>query len=105
MLFAKVGIKVKLGVVFGFLLLMIVFMICLGLGSTRKVNEYVERIAKGNYLKTVYAFEASKAVEEIQGDVRMAVLLKDENEVANVKKKIDAARAKYKEADGQADGT
>lgn len=98
MLFAKVGIKVKLGVVFGFLLLMIVVMICLGLGSTRKVNESVKQIAKGNYLKTMSALEASKAVEEIQGDIRMAVLLKDESDVANVKKKIGAARAKYKEA-------
>lgn len=98
MLFAKIGIKVKLGMVFGFLLLMIVIMICLGLGSTRKVNESVERIAKGNYLKTMYALEASKAVEEIQGDIRMAVLLKDESDVANVKKKIGAAKAKYKDA-------
>jgi methyl-accepting chemotaxis protein len=98
MLFAKVGIKVKLGAVFGFLLLMIVIMICLGLGSTRKVNGSVERIAKGNYLKTVYALEASKAVEEIQGEIRMAVLLKDANEVALVKRKIDAARGKYKES-------
>ncbi|MDA8428551.1 MAG: methyl-accepting chemotaxis protein [Geobacteraceae bacterium] len=98
MLFAKFGIKVKLGMVFGFLLSMIVVMICLGLGSTRKVNESVERIAKGNYLKTMYALEASKAVEEIQGDVRMAVLLKDENEVMRVKHDIDSARAKYKEA-------
>jgi methyl-accepting chemotaxis protein len=98
MLFAKVGIKVKLGVVFGFLLLMIVVMICLGLGSTRKVNGFVEQIAKVNYRKTVYALDASKAVEEIQGDVRMAVLLKDDSDVAHVKKKIDAARAKYKEA-------
>ena len=97
-MFTKVGIKVKLGVVFGFLLLMMVVMICLGLGSTRKVNESVERIAKGNYLKTVYAFEASKAVEEIQGDVRMAVLLKDESELAKLKKNIDSARGKYKES-------
>jgi methyl-accepting chemotaxis protein len=96
MFFSKFGIKVKLGVVFAFLLLMIVIMIGLGLGSTRKVNEYVERIAKGNYLKTVYALEASKAVEEIQGDLRMAVLLTDRNEVAKVKQRIDTSRAKYK---------
>jgi len=101
MLFAKLGIKVKLGMVFAFLLLMIVVMICLGLGSTRKVNESVERIAKGNYLKTVYALEASKAVEEIQGDIRMAVLLKDENDVAILKKNIDAARAKYRDVEAR----
>lgn len=98
MLFAKVGIKFKLGMVFGFLLLMIVIMICLGLGSTRKINESVKRIAKGNYLKTVYAFEASKAIEEIQGEIRMAVLLRDDNEIVLVKKNIDEARAKYKES-------
>jgi methyl-accepting chemotaxis protein len=98
MLFAKVGIKVKLGVVFGFLLLMIVIMIGLGLGSTSKVNKSVKQIAKGNYLKTVYAFEASKAVEELQGEIRMAVLLRDDAEIALVKKNIDVARAKYKES-------
>ena len=98
MLFAKVGIKVKLGMVFGFLLSMIVVIICLGLGSTRKVNESVERIAKGNYLKTMYALEASKALEEIQSDVRMAVLLRDVKEVTRVKHDIDSARAKYREA-------
>jgi len=98
MFFAKLGIKVKLGMVFGFLLLMIVVMICLGLGSTRKVNTYVKRITQVNYPKTVYALEASKAVEEIQGDVRMAILLTDRNEVAKVKQRIDTSRAKYKEA-------
>ena len=87
MLFAKVGIKIKLGGVFGFLLLMLLIMICLGLGSTRKVNESIERIAKGNYLKTVYAIEASKAVEEIQINIGMAVMLNDEGEVAKIKKK------------------
>lgn len=96
MFFAKVGIRVKLGVVFGFLLLMIVVLVCLGLGSTRKVNEAVKRVAKGNYQKTVYAFAASKAVEEIQGDLRMAVLLTDDTEVTKVKKKIDGARATYR---------
>ncbi|MDD2733111.1 MAG: methyl-accepting chemotaxis protein [Desulfuromonadaceae bacterium] len=98
MFFAKFGIKVKLGMVFGFLLLMIVIMSCLGLSSTRQVNMAVERMAKVNYAKTVAALEASKVLEEIQADIRMAVLLRDRDDVAKIKQRIDSSRTKYKEA-------
>ncbi len=61
----KIG--VKLGLAFGFLLLMIVVMICLGIGGTRKVNQSVEEIAKGSYAKTVYAFKAFQAIDDVVG--------------------------------------
>ena len=92
----KIG--VKLGVVFGFLLLMLVIVVCLGLYSTRMVHRSVESIAKGNYLKTLYAFQASKAVTDISGFTRTLVLLKDERAVGEEKLKIEEARTRYREA-------
>lgn len=92
----KIG--VKLGLAFGFLLLMIVVMICLGLRGTHKVNESVEEIAKGSYLKTVCSFKASRALDDVVASIRMLALLKNENAVNREKEKIEAARARYREA-------
>jgi len=92
----KIG--VKLGLAFGFLLLMIVVMVCIGIGSTHKVNESVEEIAKGSYIKTAYAFQASGEIQDIVASVRMLALLKDENAISREKQKIEAARIRYKEA-------
>jgi methyl-accepting chemotaxis protein len=92
----KIG--VKLGLAFGFLLLMIVVMTCFGIGSTRKVNESVEELTEGSYAKTVYAFRASKAIDDIVASIRMLVLVKDEKVIAMEKQKIEAARERYSEA-------
>jgi len=98
MSFTDQKIGVKLGMVFGFLLLMIVTLICLGLGSTRKVHGSVEQIAKGNYLKTVHALQASQALNDLSSSIRMLVLLKDEAGIAKEKQKIEEARGRYREA-------
>ena len=98
MSFTNLKIGVKLGIAFGFLLLMIAMMIYFGLSSTQKVNASVEQIAKGNYSKTLWAFQASKALDDISGSIRMLVLLKDENTINNEKKNIDEARIRYQEA-------
>jgi len=92
----KIG--VKLGMAFGLLLLMIVVMICIGIGGTRKVNQSVEEIAKGSYAKTVYAFQAHDAINDIAGSIRMIVILKDGNGAVLEKKKIEEARGRYREA-------
>ena len=92
----KIG--VKLGVVFGFLLLMLVAVVCLGLYSTQKVHGSVVSIAKGNYLKTLCAFQASKAVSDISASIRTLVLLKDEGAIGEFKQKIEDARGRYREA-------
>ena len=92
----KIG--VKLGIVFGFLLLMIVVMVCFGIGGTHKVNESVEEIAKGSYAKTVYAFQAHDAINEVAGSIRMLVILKDGNGAVLEKQKIEAASGHYREA-------
>lgn len=70
MSFTNQKIAVKLGIVFGFLLLMIVTIISLGLSSTKRVHNSVEQIAKGNYVKTVYALQASKALNDISAAIR-----------------------------------
>jgi len=92
----KIG--VKLGIVFGFLLLMIVVMVCFGIGGAGKVNESVEEIAKGSYAKTVYAFQAHDAINEVAGSIRMLVILKDGNGAVLEKQKIEAASGHYREA-------
>jgi methyl-accepting chemotaxis protein len=94
----KLKIGAKLGLVFNFLLLMIVMMICLGIGATRKVNQSVEDIAKGSFAKTVYAFQAHDAINDIAGSIRMLVILKDRNGAVLEKQKIEAARGRYREA-------
>jgi methyl-accepting chemotaxis protein len=91
-------IGVKLGIVFGFLLLMLVTIIGIGMVGTKKVHGSVESIAKGNYLKTLAAFQASKAVNDISASTRMLVLLKDEQTINIEKEKILAARGRYTEA-------
>jgi methyl-accepting chemotaxis protein len=92
----KIG--AKLGIVFGFLLLMIVLMICFGIGATHKVNQSVEDIAKGSYLKTVNAFQASQALDDVVGSIKMIVLLNDGKSIELEKQKIETARVRYREA-------
>jgi methyl-accepting chemotaxis protein len=97
-LIMNLKIGAKLGLVFGFLLLMIVLMIFSGIGATHKVNQSVEEIAKGSYAKTVYAFKAAQSLDDVAGNIRMLVLVKDGNGVAQVKQKIEEARGRYREA-------
>lgn len=98
MLFNNLRIGVKMGLVFGFLLSMIIIMIFFGLSGTQKVNKSVEQIAKGNYMKTLYASQSAKALDDLQGSIRMLVLLRDENAIKTEKKKLEEARARYREA-------
>jgi methyl-accepting chemotaxis protein len=92
----KIG--TKLGIVFGSMLLMIVVMVCIGIGSTRKVNQSVEELAKGSYTKTAYAFQAHDAIKDISGSIRMLCILKDGNGIVLEKQKIEAARGRYRDA-------
>lgn len=98
MSFAHMKIGMKLGLVFGFVLLMLVMMIGAGLYSTNKVNQSVEEIAKGSYLKTMYASQADKAITEAQSSIRMLALLKNEDAIVKEKQKFDNSRKLYREA-------
>jgi methyl-accepting chemotaxis protein len=91
----KIG--TKLGSAFGFLLLIIVVMVCFGISSTRKINGAVKEIAKGSYTKTMYAVQASKAIDDIISSIKMLALLKDERSIVAEKQKIEEARGQYRE--------
>lgn len=95
MSFNNQKISVKLGAVFGFLLLIIVLIICLALLSTKKVQSSVEAIAKGNYVRTVNASKASKALDDLSTAIMAMVLLKDENALKGEKDKVESARVRY----------
>ena len=92
----KIG--TKLGSAFGFLLVMMVVMVCVGINSTRRIDGSVKEIAKGSYVKTGYAFQASKALDDVVASIRMLALLKDEKTIATEKQKIEEARGRYREA-------
>jgi methyl-accepting chemotaxis protein len=96
----KMNIKIgtKLGSAFGFLLVIIVVIVCVGINSTHNINGSVKEIAKGSYARTVYAFQASKAVDDVISSIKMLALLKDEKSIAAEKQKIEEARGRYKEA-------
>jgi methyl-accepting chemotaxis protein len=98
MFFANLGIGVKMGLVFGFMLLMLVVTICFGLYSTKNVNDSVEQIAKGNYVKTIYAVQAANALKDLEGSIRLIVLMKDRNAIEKEKVKIGESRLKYRAA-------
>lgn len=98
MLFANMKIGAKLGLVFGFILLMLVMILCVGLYSTHKVNRSVEEIAKGSYLKTMYATQADKALMELQISIRMLAILRDEGAIRQEQKNIEQDRARFREA-------
>jgi methyl-accepting chemotaxis protein len=95
---SNLSIGAKLGSVFGFLLVIIVVMVCFGISSTRNINGSVKEIAKGSYAKTVYAFQASKALDDVVASIRMLALAKDQNAIATEKQKIEEARGRYREA-------
>jgi len=98
MSFNNQKISVKLGIVFGFLLLIMVSIVCLALSATKKVHDSVETISKGNYVKTVDASQASKALDDLSASIMMLVLLKDETALRDEKQKIEAARGRYASA-------
>ena len=98
MSFANMKIGVKLGLVFGFVLLMLVMMIGVGLYSTSQVNNSVVEIANNSYIKTMYASQADNALTELQVSVRMLALLKDQRAIEQEKQKIEKFRKQFKEA-------
>ncbi len=98
MFFTNLRIGVKMGLVLGFMILMLVIMVCFGLYSTKNVNGSVEQIARGNYVKTLFAVQAAKALQDLEGSIRLIVVMKDRGAIEKEKQKIEASRAKYREA-------
>jgi len=101
----NLNIGTKLGSAFGFLLVVIVAMVWFGIYSSHRINGSVKEIAKESHAKTVYAFQASKALDDVVASIRMLALLKDEKTIATEKHKIEEARGRYKEAMAKLDET
>jgi methyl-accepting chemotaxis protein len=97
MIFAKMRIGPKMGLVFGFILLMMVVTIFYGLHNTAKVKDSMAGIVNGEYQKTVYAFRAMDALDQLEVSVQRLVLVSDVNEIARLKKEIEEARSTYRE--------
>jgi methyl-accepting chemotaxis protein len=97
MIFAKMRIGPKMGLVFGFVLFMLALTVCLGVIGTSKVKNSMEGIVNGEYRKTVYAFEAMDSLDGLLLAIDKLVLEKDSNEVARQKKMIEDARTEYRE--------
>ncbi|MGA7827193.1 MAG: methyl-accepting chemotaxis protein [Geobacteraceae bacterium] len=96
MIFAKMRIGPKMGLVFGFILLMMVLTIFFGLHNTSKVKDSMAGIVKGEYQKTVYAFRAMDALDQLEVSVQRLMLVTDINQIAQLKKDIEEARAIYR---------
>ena len=97
MIFAKMRIGPKMGLVFGFVLFMLLLTIWLGIGGTAKVNDSLDRIVTGEYRNTTLAFEAKAALDKLMQSMEMLALTDNPGEIAQQKKIIEEARAEYRE--------
>jgi methyl-accepting chemotaxis protein len=97
MIFAKMKMGPKMGLVFGFMLLMMILMVFYGLYSTSKVKNSMESLVKGEYQKTLYAFRSMAALDQLETSVLELVLVRDANEITRLNNRIDDARASYRE--------
>lgn len=97
MLFAKMRIGPKMGLVFGFVLVMMLLIIYLGISGTSTVKQSMEGLVTGEYQKTVYAFGAKDALNNLEISIQKLVMVSDPNEVQRLKKEIEEARVDYRE--------
>jgi len=97
MLFAKLRIGPKMGLVFGFVLVMMLLIIYFGINGTSTVKKSMERLVAGEYQKTVYAFRAKDALNNLVISIQKLVMVSDPNQVQRLKKELEEARADYRE--------
>ena len=64
MIFAKLRIGLKMGLVFGFVLVMMLLIMYFGVSGTSTVKGSMEGLVTGEYQKTVYAFRAMDALNK-----------------------------------------
>ncbi|MRR05812.1 MAG: methyl-accepting chemotaxis protein [Deltaproteobacteria bacterium] len=96
MLFAKLRIGPKMGLVFGFVLVMMLLIMYFGVSGTSAVKGSMEGLVTGEYQKTVYAFRAMDALNNLVISIQKLVMVKDQSEILLLKKELDAARADYR---------
>jgi methyl-accepting chemotaxis protein len=97
MIFAKMRIGPKMGLVFGFVLIMMLLIMYFGVSGTSAVKGSMEGLVTGEYQKTVYAFRASSSLGQLIGAVQKVVMVSDSGEVLRLKKELEDARGAYRE--------
>lgn len=97
MIFAKMRIGSKMGLVFGFVLVMMLMIMYFGINGTSTVKGSMEGIVTGEYQKTVYAFKAMDALDSLVISIQKLVMVNDPNEILRLKKELESARADYRE--------
>jgi methyl-accepting chemotaxis protein len=95
MIFAKMRLGPKMGLVFGFVLLMLAFMIYQGISGSAKVKDSMDKIVKEEYRNTAYAFAAKDSLDILMLSVQKLVLVNEPSEILQQKKLIEDARAEY----------
>jgi methyl-accepting chemotaxis protein len=86
-----------MGLVFGFVLVMMLLIMYFGVSGTSTVKSSMEGLVTGEYQKTVYAFRSMDALNNLVISIQKLVMVKDPSEVLLLKKELDAARADYRE--------
>jgi len=96
MIFAKMRLGPKMGLVFGFVLFTLALVMYLAISGTSKVKDSMEGIVNGEYRKTVTAFEAKNSLDELMQELEKLVIVKQSKEIAEQKKLIEEIRAAYR---------
>lgn len=97
MLFAKLRIGPKMGLVFGFVLLMMLLIMYFGVSGTSMVKGSMQGLIDGEYRKTVYAFRAMDSLDQLVVAVEKLVMVDDAKEILQLKKELESARSTYRE--------
>jgi methyl-accepting chemotaxis protein len=97
MIFAKMKIGPKMGLVFGFILFMLALTIFLGISSTGKVKGSLEGIVEGEYRKTVSALAAMESLDQLMIGMQSLVLVNSQSAAEQQKTAIEKARSEYRE--------
>ena len=97
MIFANMRIGLKMGLVFGFVLLMLGLAVFLGISGSGKVKDSMAGIVEGEYRKTVHAFEAVESLSDLMLALEKLVIIKEPGEIARQNLVIKEHRAEYRE--------
>ncbi len=97
MIFAKMRIGPKMGLVFGFVLLMLALTAFLGISGMSTVHESLEMIVSRDYLQTTHAFQSVEAVDNLTIALERIVLARDKGEVLARKKVFEDKRIEYRD--------
>ncbi len=97
MLFAKMRIGLKMGLVFGFILFMMALMIYFGISSIGKMEGSLEGIVNGEYRKTVHAAGATQSLDQLMIGMQSLIMVSSHAAVEQQKAAILTARGEYRE--------